>query len=100
VLPFVFVVILIVGAVLGFLIDGRLQDRERAFGDALERHPAAAQVVENIAERNELDLRDIVQHVPKASPQEFEAALSAVENRSLRPSDLEAAIVPDAYDRD
>ena len=94
-LALVFVAILFVGAVLGLLVDGRLQQRERAFSDALARHPVAADVVENIAERNEIDLRDMVRSVPDASPEEFEAALGAVEQRRMSTSQLEAAIAPD-----
>ena len=97
-LALVFVAILFVGAVLGLLVDGRLQQRERAFGDALARHPAAAEVVEDIAERNEIDLRDIVRSVPQASPEEFDAALGAVEQRRMSTSQLEAAIAPDPRD--
>jgi hypothetical protein len=94
VLAFFFVAILFVGAVLGLLVDGRLQQRERAFEDALERHPVAAVVVQDIAERNDLDLRDIVQSVPSATPEEFDAALGAVEQRRMTTEQLEAAIAP------
>ena len=93
-LAFVFVAILFLGAVLGLLVDGNLQQRERAFGDALGRHPVAAGVVEDIAERNELDLRDIVRSVPDATPEEFDAALGAVEQRRMTTGELEAAIAP------
>lgn len=91
-LAFVFAAILLLGAVLGMLVDGGLQQRERAFGEALERHPVAAGVVEDIAERNELDLRDIVRSVPDATPEEFDAALDAVEQRRMTTGQLEAAI--------
>ena len=94
-LAIVFVAILFVGAVLGLLVDGQLQQRERAFGDALERHPVAAEVVEDIAERNELDLRDIVRGRPDATPEEFDAALGAVEQRRMTTGQLEAAIAGD-----
>lgn len=99
-LALVFVAILFVGAILGLLVDGRLQERERAFGDALERHPAAAEVVEDIAERNEIDLRDIVRSVPHASPEDFDAALGALEQRRMTTGQLEAAIAPDPHERD
>jgi hypothetical protein len=95
VLAIVFVAILFIGAVLGLLADGELQQRERAFGDALERHPVAAGVVEDIAERNELDMRDIVRRVPDATPEEFEAALGAVEQRRMTTGQLESAIAGD-----
>ena len=97
-LAFVFVVILVLGAVFGLLVDSDLQQRERAFGDALERHPVAAEVVEDIAERNELDLRDIVRSVPDATPEEFDAALGAVEQRRMTTGQLEAAIAPNPRD--
>ena len=97
-LAFVFIAILFVGAVLGLVVDGRLQQRERAFGDALGRHPVAAEVVEDIAERNEIDLRDIVQSVPDATPEEFDAALGAVEQRRMTTGQLEAAIAPGPRD--
>ena len=97
-LAFVFVVILVLGAVFGLLVDSDLQQRERAFGDALERHPVAAGVVEDIAERNELDLRDIVRSVPGATPEEFDAALGAVEQRRMTTGQLEAAIAPNPRD--
>lgn len=97
-LAFVFVAILVLGAVLGLLVDSDLQQRERAFGDALERHPVAADVVEDIAERNELDLRDIVRSVPGATPEEFDAALGAVEQRRMTTGQLEAAIAPNPRD--
>jgi len=98
VLAFVFVAILVLGAVFGLLVDSDLQQRERAFGDALERHPVAAEVVEDIAERNELDLRDIVRSVPGATPEEFDAALGAVEQRRMTTGQLEAAIAPNPHD--
>jgi hypothetical protein len=98
VLAFVFVAILFLGAVFGLLADGNLQQRERAFGGALERHPVAAGVVEDIAERNELDLRDIVRSVPDATPEEFDAALGAVEQRRMTTGELEAAIAPSPRD--
>ena len=94
VLALVFAVILFVGAVLGLLVDNRMQQRERAFEDVLVRHPVAAGVVEDIAERNELDMRDIVQSVPGATPEEFDAALGAVEHRQMTTGELEAAIAP------
>jgi hypothetical protein len=94
-LPFVFVAILLVGAVLGLLMDDQLRRREAAFGDALERHPVAAEVVEDIAERNQLDLRDIVRSVPKASPEDFDAALGALEQRRMTVQEFEAAIAPE-----
>ena len=97
-LAFVFVAILVLGAVFGLLVDSDLQQRERAFGDALERHPVAAEVVEDIAERNELDLRDIVRSVPGATPEEFDAALGAVEQRRMTTGQLEAAIAPNPHD--
>ena len=97
-LALVFVAILFVGAVLGLLVDGRLQQRERAFEDVLVRHPVAAEVVEDIAERNELDLRDIVRSVPDATPEEFDAALGAVEQRRMTTGQLEAAIAPGPRD--
>jgi hypothetical protein len=50
--------------------------------------------VEDIAERNELDLRDIVRSVPEATPEEFDAALGAVEQRRMTTGQLEAAIAP------
>lgn len=93
-LALVFVAILFLGAVLGLLVDGGLQERERAFQDVLGRHPVAAEVVEDIAERNELDLRDIVRSVPDATPEEFDAALGAVEQRRMTTGQLEAAIAP------
>jgi len=89
-----FVAILFLGAILGLWVDGGLQERERAFSDALERHPVAAEVVEDIAERNELDLRDIVRSVPHATPEDFDAALGAVEQRRMTTGELEAAIAP------
>jgi hypothetical protein len=98
VLAFVFVAILVLGAVFGLLVDSDMQQRERAFGDALERHPVAAEVVEDIAERNELDLRDIVRSVPGATPEEFDAALGAVEQRRMTTGQLEAAIAPNPQD--
>jgi hypothetical protein len=98
VLAFVFVAILVLGAVFGLLVDSDLQQRERAFGDALGRHPVAAEVVEDIAERNELDLRDIVRSVPGATPEEFDAALGAVEQRRMTTGQLEAAIAPNPRD--
>ena len=97
-LAFVFVAILVLGAVFGLLVDSDLQQRERAFGDALERHPVAAEVVEDIAERNELDLRDIVRSVPGATPEEFDAALGAVEQRRMTTGQLEAAIARNPRD--
>lgn len=97
-LAFVFVAILVLGAVFGLLVDSDLQQRERAFGDALGRHPVAAEVVEDIAERNELDLRDIVRSVPGATPEEFDAALGAVEQRRMTTGQLEAAIAPNPRD--
>ena len=97
-LAFVFVAILFLGAVFGLLVDGNMQQRERAFGDALGRHPVAAGVVEDIAERNELDLRDIVRSVPDATPEEFDAALGAVEQRRMTTGELEAAIAPSPRD--
>ena len=97
-LAFVFVAILVLGAVFGLLVDSDMQQRERAFGDALERHPVAAEVVEDIAERNELDLRDIVRSVPGATPEEFDAALGAVEQRRMTTGQLEAAIAPNPRD--
>ena len=97
-LAFVFVAILVLGAVFGLLVDSDMQQRERAFGDALERHPVAAEVVEDIAERNELDLRDIVRSVPGATPEEFDAALGAVEQRRMTTGQLEAAIAPNPQD--
>ena len=99
-LALVFVAILFVGAVLGLFVDGQLQQRERAFGEALERHPVAAGVVEDIAERKQLDLRDIVRSVPKATPEEFDAALGAVEQRRMTTGQLEAAIAPEPSDDD
>ena len=55
-LAIVFVAILFIGAVLGLLVDGQLQQRERAFGDALERHPVAAgRVGDRIAPRERED---------------------------------------------
>ena len=93
-LALVFVAILFLGAVLGLLVDGGLQERERAFQDVLGRHPVGAEVVEDIAERNELDLRDIVRSVPDATPEEFDAALGAVEQRRMTTGQLEAAIAP------
>jgi len=98
VLAFVFVAILVLGAVFGLLVDSDLQQRERAFGDALGRHPVAAEVVEDIAERNELDLRDIVRSVPGATPEEFDAALGAVEQRRMTTGQLEAAIARNPRD--
>jgi hypothetical protein len=98
VLALVFVAILFVGAIFGLFVDGSLQQRERAFGEALERHPVAAGVVEDIAERNELDLRDIVRSVPDATPEEFDAALGAVEQRKMTTGQLEAAIAPGPHD--
>lgn len=100
VLALVFVAILFVGAVLGLLVDGELSQRERAFGEVLERHPVAAGVVEDIAERNQLDLRDIVRNVPDATPEEFDAALGAVEQRRMTTGQLEAAIAPERSDDD
>ena len=93
-LALVFVAILFLGAVLGLFVDGQLQQRERAFGEALGRHPVAAGVVEDIAERNQLDLRDIVRSVPEATPEEFDAALGAVEQRRMTTGQLEDAIAP------
>ena len=90
----VFVAILFLGAVLGLIVDGQMQQRERAFEDVLGRHPVAAEVVEDIAERNEIDLRDIVRSVPDATPEEFDAALGAVEQRRMTTGQLEAAIAP------
>jgi hypothetical protein len=84
--------------VLGLMVDSGLQQRERAFEDALVRHPVAAEVVEDIAERNEIDLRDIVRSVPDATPEEFDAALGAVEQRRMTTGQLEAAIAPPPRD--
>jgi len=98
VLAIVFVAILFIGAVLGLLVDGQLQQRERAFGEALERHPVAAEVVEDIAERNELDLRDIVRNRPDASPEEFDAALGAVEQRRMTTGQLEDALAGERHE--
>jgi hypothetical protein len=95
VLALVFVAILFVGAVLGLFVDGQLQQRERAFGEALERHPVAAGVVEDIAERKQLDLRDIVRSVPQATPEEFDEALGWVEQRRMTTKQLEDAIAPE-----
>ena len=97
-LAIVFVAILFIGAVLGLLVDGQLQQRERAFGEALERHPVAAEVVEDIAERNELDLRDIVRNRPDASPEEFDAALGAVEQRRMTTGQLEDALAGERHE--
>ena len=44
---------------------------------------------------NELDLRDIVRGRPDASPEEFDAALGAVEQRRMTTGQLEAAIAGD-----
>ena len=93
-LALVFAAILFLGAIFGLMADNHLQERERAFEDVLERHPVAAEVVEDIAERNELDLRDIVRSVPDATPEEFDAALGAVEQRRMTTGQLEAAIAP------
>jgi hypothetical protein len=98
VLAIVFVAILFIGAVLGLLVDGQLQQRERAFGEALERHPVAAEVVEDIAERNELDLRDIVRNRPDATPEEFDAALGAVEQRRMTTGQLEDALAGERHE--
>ena len=97
-LAIVFVAILFIGAVLGLLVDGQLQQRERAFGEALERHPVAAEVVEDIAERNELDLRDIVRNRPDATPEEFDAALGAVEQRRMTTGQLEDALAGERHE--
>ena len=85
-----FALLLIVLGIVGLVfIDGPLRERERLYEEAAGRHPAAARLVEDMAERHGLGLRDVARTLPNlGSSEEMDAVLSRFETMS--PTEVEA----------
>jgi hypothetical protein len=86
-----FVVLLFLCGLIGVVLEGRLSQRERDYEEAFARYPIAEQIVEDVAKRNRVTVRDLVRVGPNLGPGAVDEGLSRLETGEVSPAELEGA---------